>query len=111
MAADQGAGYSDADGGPVRHIPVLLPDVLASLDPGPGKVILDGTFGAGGYTSAILDAGADVIALDRDPAAIAGGRRQRIEHFRKKNRNVANRSATGISRASARIRHHSASPF
>lgn len=71
--ADQGGGFSDADGGPVRHIPVLLPEVLASLDPQPGKIILDGTFGAGGYTAAILAAGADVIALDRDPAAIRAG--------------------------------------
>ena len=73
MAADQGAGQPEADGGPVRHIPVLLPEVLKALDPKPGKVILDGTFGAGGYSRAILDAGATVIGLDRDPTAIAGG--------------------------------------
>ncbi|MCF3639372.1 16S rRNA (cytosine(1402)-N(4))-methyltransferase RsmH [Rhizobium sp. TRM95111] len=74
MAADLGAGSTDADGGPVRHIPVLLSEVLAALEPRPGKTILDGTFGAGGYTTAILDAGADVIALDRDPTAIEAGR-------------------------------------
>lgn len=74
MVANLGGGsVSEADGGPVRHIPVLLNEVLAALEPAPGKVILDGTFGAGGYTSAILNAGADVIALDRDPTAIAGG--------------------------------------
>lgn len=73
MAADLGGGFSDADGGSVRHIPVLLSEVLAALTPKPGQVILDGTFGAGGYTSAILAEGADVIALDRDPNAIAGG--------------------------------------
>jgi 16S rRNA (cytosine1402-N4)-methyltransferase len=73
MAADLGGGFSDADGGSVRHIPVLLSEVLAALAPKPGQVILDGTFGAGGYTSAILGEGADVIGLDRDPNAIAGG--------------------------------------
>lgn len=73
MVTDQGGGTSEADGGPVRHIPVLLKEVLAALDPAPGKIILDGTFGAGGYASAILDAGADVVALDRDPTAIAAG--------------------------------------
>lgn len=73
MAAILGGGFSDADGGPVRHIPVLLNEVLTALAPAPGTIILDGTFGAGGYTSAILDKGADVIALDRDPTAIAAG--------------------------------------
>ncbi|MGI2031736.1 16S rRNA (cytosine(1402)-N(4))-methyltransferase RsmH [Rhizobium panacihumi] len=73
MAANLGDGTPEADGGSVRHIPVLLREVLASLQPKAGEVILDGTFGAGGYTSAILDAGANVIALDRDPTAIAGG--------------------------------------
>ena len=73
MAADLGGGYPDADGGPIRHIPVLLPEVLEALAPAPGQVILDGTFGAGGYTSAILARGASVIALDRDPSAIAAG--------------------------------------
>ncbi len=56
-----------------RHIPVMLAEVLAALEPAEGKAILDGTFGAGGYTKAILDAGARVVALDRDPTAIAGG--------------------------------------
>ena len=47
------------------HIPVLLTEVLAALDPSRGGVYLDGTLGAGGYTRAILDAGADkVYALD-----------------------------------------------
>ena len=73
MAADLGGGSTEADGGPVRHIPVLLPEVLEALAPAPGEVVLDGTFGAGGYTSAILARGASVIALDRDPTAIAAG--------------------------------------
>lgn len=73
MVANLGDGISEADSGPVRHIPVMLGEVLASLAPSPGKTILDGTFGAGGYTRAILGAGANVIALDRDPNAIAGG--------------------------------------
>lgn len=66
-------GEGAENGGPVRHVPVLLAEVLAALEPAPGKIILDGTFGAGGYTSALLAAGANVIALDRDPTAIAGG--------------------------------------
>jgi 16S rRNA (cytosine1402-N4)-methyltransferase len=74
MAADHGGSIADAVGGPKRHIPVLLSEVLEALQPKPGMTVLDGTFGAGGYTSAILDRGADVIALDRDPTAIAGGR-------------------------------------
>ncbi|WP_095011578.1 16S rRNA (cytosine(1402)-N(4))-methyltransferase RsmH [Tsuneonella mangrovi] len=56
------------------HIPVLLDEVIAALDPQPGDVIVDATFGAGGYTRALLDAGASVHAFDRDPDAIALGR-------------------------------------
>ena len=56
------------------HIPVLLDEVLAALDPQPGDVVVDATFGAGGYTRAILDRGAQVHAFDRDPDAIAAGR-------------------------------------
>lgn len=55
------------------HIPVLLDEVLAALAPQPGDVIVDATFGAGGYTRAFLDAGATVHAFDRDPDAIAAG--------------------------------------
>lgn len=62
------------DGMPARHVPVMLAEVLAALGARDGTVIVDGTFGAGGYTRAIL-AAADtrVIAIDRDPDAIAGG--------------------------------------
>ena len=56
-----------------RHVPVMLAEVLEALAPAPGRRIVDGTFGAGGYSRAILEAGADVIAIDRDPTAIAGG--------------------------------------
>ncbi|KQV82863.1 16S rRNA (cytosine(1402)-N(4))-methyltransferase RsmH [Rhizobium sp. Root1220] len=73
MVANPGGGSTDAGGGPVRHIPVLLAEVLAALEPAGGKLVLDGTFGAGGYTLAILSAGADVVALDRDPTAIDAG--------------------------------------
>ena len=57
------------------HVPVLLDEVLEALDPQPGDVIVDATFGAGGFTRAILDAGATVHAFDRDPDAIATGSR------------------------------------
>ncbi|TPL94416.1 16S rRNA (cytosine(1402)-N(4))-methyltransferase RsmH [Mesorhizobium sp. B2-3-10] len=70
-------GHGDdinAVGGSVRHIPVLLGEVLEALAPAEGDIVIDGTFGAGGYTKAILAAGASVIAIDRDPDAIAAGR-------------------------------------
>ena len=56
------------------HIPVLLDEVIDALDPQPGDVIVDATFGAGGYTRALLERGATVHAFDRDPDAIASGR-------------------------------------
>ena len=55
------------------HIPVLLDEVILGLAPQPGEIHVDGTFGAGGYTRALLSAGAYVHAFDRDPDAIAGG--------------------------------------
>lgn len=55
------------------HIPVLLEEVIDALSPTPGAVIVDATFGAGGYTSRLLAAGATVHAFDRDPDAIAAG--------------------------------------
>lgn len=64
----------NAVGGPARHIPVLLDEVLAALAPAAGDLVVDATFGAGGYTRAILDGGAYVIAIDRDPDAIEAGR-------------------------------------
>lgn len=49
------------------HAPVLLAEVLEALRPQPGEVMIDATFGAGGYTRAILKTGARVVGLDRDP--------------------------------------------
>jgi len=72
MMAGRGVDLTAA-GGPARHIPVMLSEVLAALEPKDGEVFVDGTFGAGGYTRAILDAArCQVIAIDRDPDAIAG---------------------------------------
>jgi 16S rRNA (cytosine1402-N4)-methyltransferase len=55
------------------HLPVLLDEAIAALAPRPGDVIVDATFGAGGYTRRLLAAGATVHAFDRDPDAIAAG--------------------------------------
>ncbi len=60
-------------GGPARHIPVLLEEVAKAIAAKPGDVVIDGTFGAGGYTQRILADGATVIGIDRDPDAIAAG--------------------------------------
>lgn len=59
---------------PHPHIPVLLAEVIAALNPQDGEIHVDGTFGAGGYTRALLQsANCQVIAIDRDPSAIARG--------------------------------------
>jgi 16S rRNA (cytosine1402-N4)-methyltransferase len=56
------------------HVPVLLAEVIAGLAVASGETHVDGTFGAGGYTKAILESGAArVFAFDRDPDAIREG--------------------------------------
>lgn len=56
------------------HIPVLLTEAVAALAIQPGETHVDATFGAGGYTRAMLAAGARVIAFDRDPTAHAAAK-------------------------------------
>lgn len=72
----RGDGTSQAAGGPAPHTPVLLEEVLAALRASDGGTFIDGTFGAGGYSQAILaaDPANRVLAIDRDPTAIAAGR-------------------------------------
>ena len=53
-----------------KHIPVLLSAVLDALGNVQGKTIVDCTFGAGGYSRAFLERGANVIAFDRDPNVV-----------------------------------------
>jgi 16S rRNA (cytosine1402-N4)-methyltransferase len=59
--------------GTQSHIPVLLDQVIAALAVVPGERHVDATFGAGGYSRALLARGARVFAFDRDPDAIANG--------------------------------------
>lgn len=55
----------------VRHIPVMLDEVLETLSPKDGETYVDATFGNGGYSEAILkSANCKVIAIDRDPSVI-----------------------------------------
>ena len=61
-------------GGLARHVPVLARPAVELLNVCDGGIYIDGTFGAGGYTRAILATeNATVIGIDRDQTAIAGG--------------------------------------
>lgn len=73
-------GKPEATDQPGPHVPVLLAEVLDALAPLPGARILDGTFGAGGYSRAILEAGASVIAIDRDPTVLPHVERLRAQY-------------------------------
>ena len=67
------AGRTSGAGGLARHMPVLLPEVLDYLGVVEGGRYIDGTFGAGGYSRAILEKGGRVLAIDRDPSAVDVG--------------------------------------
>ncbi len=73
MTVGRGTDTNSVAGGPARHVPVMLEEVVHFLAPGAGGTYIDGTFGAGGYSAAILARGANVIAIDRDPRALAAG--------------------------------------
>jgi len=67
MRQPRGPQHSDPAG---PHLPVLLAEVLEALAPLEGMRVVDGTFGAGGYSRALLEAGAHVVAIDRDPRVV-----------------------------------------
>ena len=56
------------------HRPVLASEAVELLAPRPGSLVVDATCGGGGHTEAILQSGADVLALDQDPDAIQHAR-------------------------------------
>lgn len=62
------------------HAPVLVAEVVAFLDPRPGKTFLDATVGTGGHAEALLSRGAGVVGIDRDPEALALAR-ERLAPF------------------------------
>ena len=74
MTAGSGSGIPAVAGGLARHVPVLVHRVVEFLSLRDGGVYVDATFGAGGYTRAILAAAdASVIGIDRDASAITRG--------------------------------------
>lgn len=62
------------------HHTVLLAPTVAQLQAAPGKVLVDGTLGGGGHSEALLEAGATVYGIDRDPVALAAAG-ERLKRF------------------------------
>ena len=86
--AREGAAAAAQDPGQDRgqdrgqdHVPVLLDAVLAALAPRDGATYVDGTFGAGGYSAALLAAArCRVLGIDRDPEAVRRGAALAAQH-------------------------------
>lgn len=64
----------------IKHIPVLLNEVLSVLGDIRGRTVVDCTFGAGGYSRAFLESGANVIAFDRDTNVVADANRLKEQY-------------------------------
>jgi 16S rRNA (cytosine1402-N4)-methyltransferase len=56
------------------HESVLGKEIVEALRPAPGKLLLDGTLGGGGHSLLLLEGGAHVIGIDKDPRALAAAR-------------------------------------
>ena len=63
---------------PFFHKPVLAEEIVGFLKPQPGMIFFDGTLGGGGHAECLLQAGARVVACDRDPAALNHARKKLI---------------------------------
>lgn len=88
------------------HEPVLLDETLTALEPGPGKIFVDGTLGGGGHAEAFLEAGARVVGLDQDAEALqfAGERLGRFgDNYRAFHLNFADVSEALLGAGVARI--------
>src|SRR5438552_15865131 len=70
----------DSTEDPVYHRPVLQPEVLRLLKPKSGSLIVDATCRGGGHTEALLESGADVLALHQDPDSVQNVPEQ-LAHF------------------------------
>ena len=78
---DAAAHTENGAASPAGHVPVLLGAVLTALAPRDGAVYIDGTFGGGGYSEALLAAArCHVFAIDRDPEAVRHGRNLAERH-------------------------------
>lgn len=62
------------------HQTVLVAETVAMLEPKEGRMIVDGTLGGGGHAEALLERGAVVVGLERDPSALAAAK-QRLARF------------------------------
>jgi len=72
MIAGRSGPETGPAGGPARHLPVMLREVVSSLKPKDGGKYIDATFGAGGHSRALLEtANCTVLGFDRDPRTVA----------------------------------------
>ncbi len=59
---------------PLTHLPVMPIEIIAGLEPAPGKLIVDATLGGAGHARLLLERGASVIGVDQDPFALERAR-------------------------------------
>ena len=66
---------------PLTHLPVMPIEIIAGLEPAPGKLIVDATLGGAGHARLLLERGASVIGVDQDPFALDRARALELENL------------------------------
>ena len=94
-----------------KHQPVLLTETIEALQLQPGAWVLDATFGRGGHTQALLEAGARVIAFDWDAESIEYAQQNFTKEIEEQKLIMVHSSFAGLQNVTNQIQHSSSTRY